>query len=224
MLLRISYTCLIILLAEFNPASKGNYSAEGFASYYAEEFNGRKTANGEIFDMTDYTAAHRTLPFNTFLKVTNKENNFSLLVRINDRGPFVKSRILDLSEAAARRIGSYMHGYVKVRAEEVELMPLTPEQDSLFLKNLVVDCLGNIDKLSALSLSIWSTADLMHALYIANDLYLREDFDKILICPRGKGQYRKYHLVISGIKTKAELMKQKIYFEMQGFMNVQSLL
>ncbi|MFI5219351.1 MAG: septal ring lytic transglycosylase RlpA family protein, partial [Bacteroidia bacterium] len=163
-------SCLLFSMPHFN----GNYCEEGFASYYSEEFNGRKTASGEIFDMTDFTAAHRKLSFNTFLKVTNIQNNLSLIVRVNDRGPYVKNRILDLSEAAARKIESYHHGYVKVKAEEIILTPLLPEQDSLFSNNLVMDCLGNFDKLSDYSFSIWSSTNLLHTLYISNELYLKE--------------------------------------------------
>lgn len=224
MVLRIKLIVTVTssLLAVVLPQGEaGNYSEEGFASYYSEEFNGRKTANGEIFDMTDYSAAHRTLPFNTYLKVTNLQNNYSLLVRINDRGPFIKNRIIDLSEAAARSLGSYKHGLTKVRAEEIELTPLTAEQDSLFMNNLVIDCLGNIDKLSNFSLSLWSSNYLIHALYIANDLYVKDDVENILICPRGKGDFKKYHIVISGIKSKAEADKLKSYYQQQGFMNIQ---
>ena len=87
----------------------------GMASYYGSEFHGEKTANGERFDMYDYTAAHRTLPFNTRVKVKNLENNKSIIVRINDRGPFIKERIIDLSFNAAKKIGLIDRGVVKVR-------------------------------------------------------------------------------------------------------------
>ena len=70
---------------------------KGKASYYGAEFEGRKTANGEKFSNYDYTAAHRKLPFNTYVRVTNLKNNLSITVRINDRGPFVETRIIDLS-------------------------------------------------------------------------------------------------------------------------------
>ena len=87
----------------------------GESSYYADKFHGRKTANGEIFDMYKKTAAHKTLPFNTLLEVTNLENNHSVVVRVNDRGPFVGNRILDLSYGAAREIDMISSGVVKVR-------------------------------------------------------------------------------------------------------------
>ena len=76
----------------------------GIVSYYAHEFHGRKTANGEIFNMYDKTAAHLYLPFNSVLQVTNSSNGKSVIVRINDRGPFKADRILDLSYQAAKEI------------------------------------------------------------------------------------------------------------------------
>lgn len=86
----------------------------GGASWYGGKFQGRLTANGETFDTNTFTAAHRTLPFNTIVEVTNLGNNKSVLVRINDRGPFVKGRIIDLSRAAADKIGLVGKGVVQV--------------------------------------------------------------------------------------------------------------
>lgn len=85
----------------------------GIASYYAKKFHGRRTASGEIFDMYKLTAAHRTLPFGTRVLVTNLTNGKSVVVKINDRGPFIKGRIIDLSYEAARRIG--ITGIAKVK-------------------------------------------------------------------------------------------------------------
>ncbi len=82
----------------------GKLYQEGIASYYAHEFNGRRTANGEQFNMNGLTAAHQTLPFNTKVRVENKTNGKAVLVRINDRGPFAKNRIIDLSLGAAKQI------------------------------------------------------------------------------------------------------------------------
>ena len=76
----------------------------GKASYYADEFNGRQTSSGEIFDMNDFTAAHKTLPFGTVVEVKNLSNGKTVIVKINDRGPFVLDRIIDLSKAAAKQI------------------------------------------------------------------------------------------------------------------------
>lgn len=94
---------------------------EGVASYYADEFHGRTTSNGETFDMNQFTAAHRTLPFNTKVLVTNTLNGKTVTVRINDRGPFVDDRIIDLSLAAARAIDLVGPGTAKVKLQVVEL-------------------------------------------------------------------------------------------------------
>ncbi|WP_233113056.1 septal ring lytic transglycosylase RlpA family protein [Aggregatibacter actinomycetemcomitans] len=99
-----------------------NYSKQGIASYYHHKFNGRKTSNGDIYDSTLYTAAHKTLPLNSYAVVTNMYNQRKVIVRINDRGPFAKDRIIDLSHAAAKEIGivNYGMGLVKVEALHVD--------------------------------------------------------------------------------------------------------
>ncbi len=93
------------------------YTEEGEASWYGAPFHGRQASNGEIYDMNKLTAAHRTLPFETVVRVTNERNGKSAVVRITDRGPFVNNRIIDLSYAAAREIESIGPGVVPVRVE-----------------------------------------------------------------------------------------------------------
>ncbi len=93
---------------------------EGIASWYGGKFQGRTTANGEIFDTNKFTAAHKTLPFGTMVKVTNLENGSTTVVRINDRGPFIPGRIIDLSRVAAMEIGMTGRGIARVRLEELE--------------------------------------------------------------------------------------------------------
>ena len=93
----------------------------GEASYYAEKFHGRKTANGEIFDMYKTSAAHKTLPFNTLIQVTNLENQKSVVVRVNDRGPYKKRRVLDLSYRAAQEIDLVSSGVVRVKVKIVKM-------------------------------------------------------------------------------------------------------
>ncbi|MBD3370123.1 septal ring lytic transglycosylase RlpA family protein [Candidatus Fermentibacteria bacterium] len=86
----------------------------GVASYYGEAFHGRKTANGEVFDMHALTCAHRTLPFGTMVEVTNLDNGNRVTVRVNDRGPYVSGRIIDLTVKAARELGMIDSGIAKV--------------------------------------------------------------------------------------------------------------
>lgn len=99
------------------------YTEIGIASWYGQEFHGRPTASQEIFDQHDLTAAHRTLPFGTMVLVTNLENGRQVTVRINDRGPFVRGRIIDLSYAAARLLGIVGPGTSRVKIEVVSFNP-----------------------------------------------------------------------------------------------------
>jgi len=121
---------------------------EGTASWYGPGFHGRKTANGERFDTGELTCAHKSLPFNTLLKVTNLENGRYTIVRVNDRGPYVRGRIIDLSNAAKTEIG--MGGLAKVRIETYEPVNSTDlveneEEDALPL-NLFEDAFSKDSK------------------------------------------------------------------------------
>jgi len=93
----------------------------GKASYYAEKYHGRKTASGETFDMNALTAAHRTLPFGTVCRVTNLSNQKKVNVKINDRGPFIEGRIIDLSKGAAKALDALKSGVIEVKIEILHL-------------------------------------------------------------------------------------------------------
>ena len=111
------YTFLLaFLLLQFNLYAQKKHitKQKGKASFYADKFEGRKTASGEIFHQSDFTAAHKSLPFGTWVKVTNLDNKKAVIVRINDRGPFVKGRIIDLSKSAAKEIGKLRKGVFSV--------------------------------------------------------------------------------------------------------------
>lgn len=95
------------------------YKEKVQASYYADKFHGRRTASGKLFDMHKLTAAHKKLPFGTLLRVTNTKNNKSVVVEVNDRGPYVKGRELDLSRMAFSKIASVNSGHVEVNLEIV---------------------------------------------------------------------------------------------------------
>lgn len=95
------------------PSAHG-YKEQGIASWYGSDFHGRRTSNGEIYDMHAMTAAHKTLPMNTMLMVTNLHNKRKIVVRVNDRGPFVRGRIIDLSYKGARQLGIVGNGTAKV--------------------------------------------------------------------------------------------------------------
>jgi rare lipoprotein A len=106
------------------------WSETGVASWYGIPYDGRRAASGEIFDMHALTAAHRTLPFNTWLQVTNLQNGKKVEVRINDRGPFVGGRIIDLSMGAAEEIDMVRPGIVKVRLKVIKPPPVPPDAHS----------------------------------------------------------------------------------------------
>ena len=104
---------------ERQPVIPGQYVEEGVASWYGPTFDGHRTSNGEIYNMHDMTAAHRTLPFNSMVRVTNLNNGKQTEVRINDRGPFVANRIIDLSLSAAQAIEMVGPGTAEVRLEVI---------------------------------------------------------------------------------------------------------
>lgn len=116
--------------AERQPPIPGEYEEQGIASWYGVPFDGHRTSNGEIYDMHQLTAAHRTLPFNSVVRVTNLSNGMHIDVRINDRGPFVANRVIDLSLAAARAIQMIGTGTAPVRLELVS--GLSPQNENGF--------------------------------------------------------------------------------------------
>ena len=101
----------------YYPKEDYSYSEVGVASWYGEDFHAKKTANGEIYDMNTLTAAHRTLPLPSIVRVTNLENGRSLVLRVNDRGPYAKDRIIDISKRGAQLLGYQTKGVTKVRVD-----------------------------------------------------------------------------------------------------------
>jgi rare lipoprotein A len=111
--------------AQTGEKTRGIFLQEGVASWYGGEFNGRQTASGEIFRDTEFTAAHPFLPFGTMLKITSQHNNKSVTVRVNDRGPFVASRIIDLSRSAALQLDMLRTGTAPVKVESLDEVSLS---------------------------------------------------------------------------------------------------
>lgn len=116
----VKETKVVVIEKAIEKAYTANLS--GGASFYGEEWNGRRTANGEIFNTYELTAAHKSLPFGTKVKVVNKTNGKSVVVRINDRGPFVKGRTIDLSKKAFQSIASIKKGVLK--DSEIDILVL----------------------------------------------------------------------------------------------------
>lgn len=103
----------------YTPRADPDYDEKGIASWYGEQFHNRNTANGEVFDMDLITAAHKTLPLPSMVEVTDLETGKKLKVRVNDRGPFVPGRIIDLSKGAAKKLGIYQKGVARVRVRYI---------------------------------------------------------------------------------------------------------
>jgi rare lipoprotein A len=118
------------------PEENTHYSAEGLASWYGDDFHGRLTANGEVFDMASLTAAHPTLPMPCYARVTNLVNRRSLVVRVNDRGPYHQNRVIDVSVRAAQLLGFHGDGVAPVRVEYVGRAPLEGTDDHMLLATL----------------------------------------------------------------------------------------
>jgi rare lipoprotein A len=118
------------------PEADPHYTAVGLASWYGDDFHGRYTANGEIFDENAISAAHPTLPLPSYARVTNLSNNKSIVVRVNDRGPYAKGRLIDLSVKTAKLLGFYGHGIAKVRVDYVGRAPLAGSDDRQLLATL----------------------------------------------------------------------------------------
>ncbi len=120
----------------YYPSHDPAYRAEGIASWYGTDFHGRKTANGEVYDMNAISAAHPTMPMPSYARVTNLENGRSIVVRVNDRGPYAHGRIIDLSTGTAKALGSYGQGLARVRVEYVGRAGLAGSDDNALLATL----------------------------------------------------------------------------------------
>jgi len=121
------------------PAEDPDYAAEGIASWYGDAFHGRLTANGEVFDRGSITAAHPTLPMPSYVRVTNVRNNRSIIVRVNDRGPYHANRVIDVSHTTADLLGFKANGIAKVRVEYVGRAPLDGSDDRRLVATLTDD-------------------------------------------------------------------------------------
>ena len=120
----------------YYPTDNPSYKAEGIASWYGPDFHGRLTANGEVFDMHGISAAHPTMPLPSYARVTNLDNGRSIIVRVNDRGPYARNRLIDVSIGAANALGFYGDGLAHVRVEYAGRAPLQGSDDHVLLATL----------------------------------------------------------------------------------------
>ncbi len=169
------------------------YREAGTASWYGREFHGRKTASGELFDMYASTAAHRTLPFGTMLRVINLDNFRSVRVKVNDRGPFARSRVIELSLGAARELGFVEAGTARVRIEAEE-----PVCDAGAV--YTIHAASFLEEESALSLK---------------DRLVKKKFEQVVIDPFETRSARSYRVRVGSFPSeeKAERVAAKLTLE-----------
>jgi rare lipoprotein A len=123
----------------YYPSENPNYSAVGFASWYGDAFHGRRTANGEVYDMRSLSAAHPTMPLPSYARVTNLSNGYSVIVRVNDRGPYHSNRVMDVSSRVADVLDFKGAGSAKIRVDYVGRAPLEGSDDGELLASLRTD-------------------------------------------------------------------------------------
>jgi hypothetical protein len=205
-------------------------TSEGGASFYGNEFHGRRTASGDIFDNRDFTAAHKSLPFNTCVNVVNLKNGKNVIVRINDRGPYIRNRIIDLSRSAAIRIGSHLAGVVPVSIRVLKFIKYTPELDTIYSSSRLVRLNGmpeielvpgsksTVDSLDLTYISYFATPDLVHALYFAADLYLKSPGTEFLIGHDLVAGRKRFHVVGRGTGRAEGDKRLLIQLREEGFL------
>jgi rare lipoprotein A len=203
----------VLSFAQKNPPPKRSSNA----SYYNNRFHGLETSNGEIYDKDDFTAAHLTLPFNTLVLVTNKKNNKTVVVRVNDRGPFKKSRAIDLSYAAATKIGMVPFGVVPVKIDILKFLDQTPIPDPLLQEGRLWNCYGKNQQLTNHTVYIWQTDNWKHAFYMASNLNMELKITSLVVKVTGQSKNKRYLLLATGIKDRKTAEENIKLFHANGF-------
>lgn len=219
---KLSFLIKIYLLLFFTSFSSFGQKKEtranfGKASFYHDSFNGKETSNGETYDKDDFTAAHLTYPFNTILLVTNKKNNKSIVVRVNDRGPFKRSRIIDLSRSAAKKIAMVPFGVVPVKIKVLNFLNPGIMNDSLLKDDDVWDCYGNKKSIGDTAIFLWKTKYWKHAFYMASCLSLEYKLNSIFVQVNGPSEKRTYSLFVANTENENSYSKLITTFITDGF-------
>lgn len=191
----------------------------GKASFYHKGLQGNETSNGETYDMNDFTAAHRTLPFNSLVHIRNLKNNKSVIVRINDRGPFVKSRIIDLSGVAATKLGMVKYGVAPVSLRVLHLLDYVPLTDSSFSPGENWNCSADHTVLKGISVYVWKTEFWKQAFYMASNLILEEKFRDAVVRVIGSGSGRRYAILLTNIKSKDNALSEISKLKAAGYVH-----
>lgn len=193
---------------------------EGIASFYHDKFDGRPTASGEIYDKNELTAAHRELAFGTMVKVTNLANKKNIIVKINDRGPFVKDRMIDLSRSAAEVLGFIDQGMAKVKMEiiksegtasEVTTTEVKKQESELRFPNEYYELDIKFSKPYGYAVQVGSFTELGNLLHMAQEL--RRSYGKNLLVQVTDVDEKKVHRLLVGPfedRSSAEKMQQTL--------------
>lgn len=196
--------CFFALGEQGIAQKKDTIQNAGKASFYDDSFQGQETSNGEFYDKDDFTAAHRTLPFNSIVNVYNKNTGRSAIVRINDRGPFVRSRIIDVSRSAAMKLGLVHFGVAPVSIHIMTLFDHLPLNDSSFHAGEVWDCFGRQTQLENQTVYVWQSASWKHTFYMAGHIALDYHLPGAQILVSGEKRNRRYKLVVTGMTEKKD--------------------
>ena len=194
------------------------FTQTGIASWYGNKFHGNKTASGEVYDMYAMTAAHKTLPLGTYVKVVNLENERFAVVRVNDRGPFVDGRVIDLSYLAASKIGIAQCGLGRVRLEALgkDHPPAAPTRRELAAAALPPDAARPY-----YTLQLGSFTDRQNAVNLREALTRDHEPARIIIFHDGERTFYRVRLGRYATREEGERARQKMLTE--GFMNVKVL-
>jgi peptidoglycan lytic transglycosylase len=210
------FISVVVLFAGFVLTSFGqSFKQTGIASYYADKFVGHTTANGEKYKHSKLTAAHKTLPFGTLLKVKNLENGKEVTVRVNDRGPFVKDRIIDLSKSAAEELDFINKGITNVEivsignsdAQRVTYSTLDrPPDDDFELPSKYYSISVNEQKISGYGVQIGSYREMVNLVQLAEELQKAYN-DRIFIQVSIIQEVKYYKIIIGHLKSREKVSK-----------------
>jgi len=192
-------------------ASAEGYAEEGEASWYGWDFHGKKTASGEPYNMNDLTAAHKILPLNTWVKVTNLINQREVTVKVNDRGPFVRERIIDLSYAGAKALGMVDPGTAPVR---VEVLGAAEEKDIAGVRTAVLVPAANYRE-GRFAVQVGSFQDPANSEALA--ARLRREFGVVTIEEFDRGDAMFYRVRVSEVKSLGRAMELQAQLEEKGY-------
>lgn len=205
---------LALLIAVSGLFAQLGYVEEGEASYYAPSFHGRRTASGEKYDRHALTAAHRTLPFGTYVRVTDKATGRSVVVRINDRGPFKPSRLIDLSERAAQELGILQKGVALVRIEVtqpvVETTPF-PEPPKVFF-----DIQGRPVQPKGFAVQVGAFSEIANARVLAQNVQ-KEGKSPVFFWRTRRGKAPLYRVVVGDFAKRAEAERFRDRLRSEGW-------